>query len=77
MNSIYVDNNATTKVDPKVLDAMLPYFSEFYGNPSSMHSFGGNNGQKITQAREKLAALINSFNGIGHVPQLRLTEVDS
>jgi cysteine desulfurase len=60
MNSIYVDNNATTKVDPKVLDAILPYFSEFYGNPSSMHSFGGSNGQKIRQAREKLAALINA-----------------
>jgi cysteine desulfurase len=60
MNSIYVDNNATTKVDPKVLDAILPYFSELYGNPSSMHSFGGNNGQKIRQAREKLAALINA-----------------
>ncbi len=61
MNSIYVDNNATTKVDPKVLDAILPYFSELYGNPSSMHSFGGSNGQKIRQAREKLAALINAL----------------
>ena len=60
MNSIYVDNNATTKVDPKVLDAILPYFSELYGNPSSMHTFGGSNGQKIRQAREKLAALINA-----------------
>ncbi len=60
MNSIYVDNNATTKVDPKVFDAIIPYFSELYGNPSSMHSFGGSNGQKIRQAREKLAALINA-----------------
>ncbi len=60
MNSIYVDNNATTKVDPKVLDAILPYFSELYGNPSSMHSFGGSNGQKIREARGKLAALINA-----------------
>ena len=59
-NLIYVDNNATTKVDPKVLDAILPYFSELYGNPSSMHSFGGSNGQKIRQARENLAALINA-----------------
>ncbi|MBW2218955.1 MAG: cysteine desulfurase NifS [Deltaproteobacteria bacterium] len=60
MNSIYVDNNATTKVDPKVLEAMLPYLSEFYGNPSSMHSFGGEIGKKIKEARAEVASLINA-----------------
>ena len=57
---IYVDNNATTKVDTEVLDAMLPYFSDYYGNPSSMHSFGGEVGYKIAEARAKTAALINA-----------------
>jgi len=58
MKAIYVDNNATTQVAPEVMEEMLPYFSEFYGNPSSMHSFGGNVGQKIKEARAKVAALL-------------------
>lgn len=58
MSTIYMDNNATTKVDPQVLDEMLPYFSELYGNPSSMHRFGGNVGGKITEARERVANLL-------------------
>ena len=48
MNEIYVDNNATTQVSPEVLEEMLPYFNEFYGNPSSMHTFGGKVEHKIT-----------------------------
>lgn len=55
---IYMDNNATTRVAPEVLDAMLPFFSELYGNPSSMHSFGGQVGKDMREARENLAALL-------------------
>ena len=60
MKTIYVDNNATTRVAPEVLDVMLPYLNEFYGNPSSMHSFGGNVAHKIEEARAKVASLINA-----------------
>ena len=60
MNTIYVDNNATTRVASEVLEVMLPYLNEFYGNPSSMHSFGGNVAHKIKEAREKVASLINA-----------------
>jgi len=60
MKTIYVDNNATTKVDERVFEAMLPYFKESYGNPSSMHSFGGDIAAHITRAREQVAALINA-----------------
>ena len=60
MKVIYVDNNATTMVAPEVLDAMLPYFSNNYGNPSSMHSFGGNVGGAIETARENVATLIGA-----------------
>lgn len=61
MKTIYFDNNATTQVAAEVLDAMLPYFREFYGNPSSMHTFGGQVGQKIRAAREQVAALLGAF----------------
>ena len=60
MNVIYVDNNATTMVAPEVLDAMMPYFSTNYGNPSSMHSFGGNVAGAIKTARENVANLIGA-----------------
>jgi len=60
MRTVYLDNNATTQVAPEVLDSMLPYFMELYGNPSSMHSFGGQVAKKITAAREQAAALINA-----------------
>ncbi len=60
MKTVYVDNNATTKVDPEVLEAMLPYFSDLYGNPSSMHSFGGNLGKKVAEARTQIADLLNA-----------------
>lgn len=57
---VYMDNNATTRVAPEVLEAMTPYFSEIYGNPSSMHSFGGQVGKALTEARQKTAALIGA-----------------
>ena len=60
MKTIYLDNNATTCVAPEVLEVMLPYFSNRYGNPSSMHSFGGQVGKEIRNAREKAAALIGA-----------------
>ena len=60
MKPIYMDNNATTQVAPEVLEEMLPYFSQFYGNPSSMHTFGGNVGMKIKEARAKLAEILGA-----------------
>lgn len=60
MKVIYVDNNATTKIAPEVLDEMLPYLKKFYGNPSSMHTFGGQVGTKINDARARVAALIGA-----------------
>ncbi len=60
MKVIYVDNNATTQVAPEVLEEMLPYFNEYYGNPSSMHTFGGMVEHKIVEARERLAGLLGA-----------------
>lgn len=60
MNTIYLDNNATTKVAPEVIEEMIPYLSIFYGNPSSMHTFGGQLLKKIEEAREKVALLIGA-----------------
>jgi cysteine desulfurase len=58
MKTIYFDNNATTKVADEVLEEIKPYFCDLYGNPSSMHTFGGQVGIKIREAREKVAALL-------------------
>jgi cysteine desulfurase len=60
MKPIYVDNNATTRVAPEVVAEMLPYFSEQYGNPSSMHTFGGSVGAPVKAARERVAALLGA-----------------
>jgi len=60
VKTVYVDNNATTKVAPEVLEAMLPYFCELYGNPSSMHFFGGQVEKKVNEAREKVADLLGA-----------------
>jgi cysteine desulfurase len=60
VKTVYVDNNATTKVAPEVLEEMMPYFSELYGNPSSMHFFGGQVQKKVNEAREKVADLLGA-----------------
>ncbi len=57
---IYLDNNATTKIDDDVLAAMLPYLSIYYGNPSSMHTFGGQVGRGVRQARTQVASLLGA-----------------
>ncbi len=57
---IYLDNNATTKIDDDVLAAMLPYLSIYYGNPSSMHTFGGQVGRAVRQARTQVASLLGA-----------------
>jgi cysteine desulfurase len=60
MRIIYMDNNATTKVDPQVVEEMIPYFMESYGNPSSMHILGGQAGIKLKEAKAKVAGLIGA-----------------
>ncbi len=60
MNTVYFDNNATTKVAEEVIDAMLPFLKERWGNPSSMHDFGGQVKKDVEDAREKLAALLGA-----------------
>ena len=57
---VYLDNNATTQCVPAVVEEMLPYFTEKYGNPSSMHTFGGENRHVIDQARHTVADFINA-----------------
>ena len=57
---VYMDNNATTMVAPEVVDAMLPYLGTLYGNPSSMHNFGGLVGKDVFEARKKIANLIGA-----------------
>lgn len=61
MKVVYVDNNATTKVDEAVFEEMRPYFCELYGNPSSMHFFGGQVQKKIDEARKRTAALLGAL----------------
>jgi cysteine desulfurase len=60
MKTIYLDNNATTRVAPEVMEVMVPYFEELYGNPSSAHSFGGQVARRIREAREQVAKLLGA-----------------
>lgn len=57
---IYLDNNATTKVDPRVVESMIPIYNEFYANPASVHRFAKEVGTLVERAREQVASLINS-----------------
>ncbi len=71
MNLVYLDNNATTRVAPEAIAAMMPFFTERWGNPSSMHRFGGEVARPVETAREQVAALLNAapseivFTGCG------------
>jgi cysteine desulfurase len=60
---IYLDNNATTRVDPAVVEEMLPYLTEFYGNPSSGYRFGQVVNKALEKARERVAALLGCEPG--------------
>lgn len=58
--AVYMDNNATTAVDPAVFEEMRPFLTELYGNPSSIHTFGGQVAAHVEKARERLAALLGA-----------------
>lgn len=57
---VYLDNNATTRPAPEVVEAMLPYLTERWGNPSSMHAFGGSVAKPLAEARARVAAFLNA-----------------
>ena len=60
MKPIYFDNNATTMVAPEVTEAMIPFFKEYWGNPSSMHTFGGQVAKYVDEGRQKVADMLKS-----------------
>ena len=60
LQNIYLDNNATTKPAPEVIEAILPFLTEQYGNPSSIHSFGGKIGKHIDHARNQIMELFGA-----------------
>ncbi len=77
MEPVYLDNNATTRCDPRVVESMLPYFTEQFGNPSSMHAFGQGVAGAIAQAREQLQALLGASHASEIVFTSGGTEADS
>jgi len=77
MDGIYLDNNATTKVDPEIMAAMMPFFTEYYGNPSSIHMFGERVGREIKAARKKVQALLGAEHDSEIVFTSCGTEADS
>src|SRR5687767_8844897 len=60
MNRIYLDNAATTSLDPEVLEAMMPYLTEKFGNPSSIYSYGRESRLAIENARKSISKLLNA-----------------
>ena len=60
MKTVYVDNNATTMVAPEAFEAMKPFLADLYGNPSSMHTFGGRISKYIEEARGRVADLLGA-----------------
>ena len=60
MKRIYLDHAATTPTDPEVVKAMLPYFADAFGNPSSIHSFGQETKAAVEEARDNIASLIGA-----------------
>src|SRR5215470_6620959 len=60
MNRVYLDHNATTPIEPAVLDAMLPYLTTDYGNAASIHTFGQNARKAVEEARESVAVLLGA-----------------
>jgi cysteine desulfurase len=60
MEPIYLDNNATTRCDPAVVEAMLPFFTEHFGNASSIHAFGSEVGKALKKARSQVQALLGA-----------------
>lgn len=69
MNPIYLDNNATTACDPAVVEAMLPFFTEQFGNPSSMHSFGN----KVAHALKEACGRVQALLGAEHESEIVFT----
>ncbi len=60
MEPIYLDNNATTRCDPAVVQAMLPFFTEHFGSASSIHAFGSEVGKALKKARSQVQALLGA-----------------
>ncbi|MFH1845583.1 MAG: cysteine desulfurase NifS [bacterium] len=60
VEGVYLDNNATSRVAPEVIEAMLPYIQTFYGNPSSMHAWGSQAGKGLSRAREQVATILGT-----------------
>ena len=72
---IYLDNAATTRTAQEVVDAMLPYFTESYGNPSSIYELGQRSKEAITKAREEVARVIGQSQKKSTLPEADLRRI--